>query len=238
MPYPTSIRLLGGGAAQGLVQARAAVFKSRTGTQIDGSFGPVGVMKARILGGEPVDVAILTQNLMHELAHAGHVVEDSLLDLGVVHTAIAARQSDRKPAIGTTDQLRAALLAAPAIYFPDAAQATAGVHFSRVIDQLGLRQALATRVRILRDGLTAMAVLAKAGEPGALGCTQATEILATPAITLVGPLPAETGLATIYTAGVCTRAQSPDAARSFVDLLVDLGGMEAFGFERISASAR
>jgi molybdate transport system substrate-binding protein len=64
-----------------------------------------------------------------------------------------------------------------------------------------------------------MGALAKAHEQRPLGCTQITEIRSTPGVTLVGPLPAEFALATIYSVGVCTRAAQPEAARRLADLL-------------------
>ena len=67
------------------------------------------------------------------------------------------------------------------------------------------------RHRHARDGESAQ------GRP--IGCTQVTEILDTPGVTLVAPLPQEFELATIYTAAVAARAASPDQARRLVALL-------------------
>ena len=124
----------------------------------------------------------------------------------------------RSPAVGDAAGLRAALLAADAIYFPDPKLATAGIHFAKVLDQLGIRDAVADRLRPHPNGATAMREMAAAkGRP--LGCTQVTEILNTPGVMLVAPLPKEFELATIYTAAVAARAASPDQARRLVALL-------------------
>jgi molybdate transport system substrate-binding protein len=64
-----------------------------------------------------------------------------------------------------------------------------------------------------------MRELAKATDSRAIGVTQITEILNTPGVTLVGPLPRELELATTYTAAVATRAAAPEAARRLVALL-------------------
>ena len=124
----------------------------------------------------------------------------------------------RVPPVGDADSLRAALLAADAIYFPDPKLATAGIHFAKVLDRLGIRDAVADRLRPYPNGATAMREMASAqGRP--IGCTQVTEILNTPGVTLVAPLPKEFELATIYTAAVATRAASPEQARRLVGLL-------------------
>jgi molybdate transport system substrate-binding protein len=74
---------------------------------------------------------------------------------------------------------------------------------------------VAGRVRNHPNGATAMRTLAAAsGRP--IGCTQATEILATPGARLVGPLPPAHALDTVYTAAVDARSAQRDAALAFV----------------------
>jgi molybdate transport system substrate-binding protein len=61
-----------------------------------------------------------------------------------------------------------------------------------------------------------------------------TEILFTPGVQLVGLLPPEFELATVYTAGLCTKAREPLAARDFIARLAgsDVEALRrACGFE-------
>jgi len=212
------LEILSGGAAQGLVSAVTPQFKSETGFDIGGSFGAVGAMRDKLLAGTPADVLILTAALIADLARDGHVAAGSAADLGVVRTAIAVRAGNPGPAVGDAAGLRTALLAADAIYFPDPKLATAGIHFAKVLGQLGIHDAVADRLRPHPNGASAMREMAAArGRP--IGCTQVTEILNTPGVTLVAPLPKEFELATVYTAAVAARAASPDQARRLVTLL-------------------
>jgi molybdate transport system substrate-binding protein len=55
------------------------------------------------------------------------------------------------------DSLRAALLAADAIYMPDPQLATAGIHFKKVMQQLGIEDTVAARVRPHPNGNAAIA---------------------------------------------------------------------------------
>jgi molybdate transport system substrate-binding protein len=64
-----------------------------------------------------------------------------------------------------------------------------------------------------------MAALAASTGPGLLGCTQVTEIKYTQGVALVGALPAEFDLATLYAAAASASARDPDLARRFVHLL-------------------
>jgi molybdate transport system substrate-binding protein len=212
------LEILSGGAAQGLVVAVGPQFKADTGFEIGGSFGAVGAMRDKLLAGAAADVLILTSALIAELAAGEHVVAGSAADVGVVRTAIAVRSSDASPAVGDADSLRAAPLAADAVYFPDPKLATAGIHFAKVLDRLGIRDQVADRLRPYPNGATAMREMAAApGRP--IGCTQVTEILNTPGVRLVAPLPKEFELATTYTAAVATRAASAGEARRLVALL-------------------
>ena len=214
-----NLTILSGGAAQGLVAALAPQFKAETGADIDGNFGGVGAMRDKLLAGAPADLLILTASLIAELTQAGRIVAGSAADLGAVATGVAVRSGDPAPAIGDADALRAAFLAADGIYFPDPKLATAGIHFAKVLERLGIAGEVASRLRTYPNGQTAMAALAATEGGRPIGCTQITEILNTKGVTLVGDLPPEFALATVYTLGVCTRAQSPDLARGFAAML-------------------
>jgi len=163
-------------------------------------------------------VMILSRALIDELAKSGHVVASSVTDVAKVATAIAVRKGDPLPDVATADGLRAALAEADAIHFPDPAQATAGIHFARVIKKLGLWDQVERRLRLGPNGATAMRALAASTDRRPIGCTQETEIRATPGITLVGPLPPGCDLTTVYTAAVTTTAQAPAEANRFIVL--------------------
>jgi molybdate transport system substrate-binding protein len=234
------VHLLSGGAAQGLVQALAERLATATGYAIAGSFGAVGAMREKLLAGAAADLLILTAPLIRDLAAHGHVDPASIRDVGLVRTAMAVPSGAPIPPIETADRLRAALLAADAIYFPDPERATAGIHFAKVLAELGIGGTLITpKAQIHANGTAAMQALAAAG-PRALGVTQATEILSTPGVRLVGALPAPFELATTYTLGLSTRAAAAAAARTLADLLTDpaQAALRArLGFEPLSLSA-
>lgn len=213
------LAILAGGAAQGLVGALAPQINAEIGCGLDATFGAVGAMRDKLLAGAPADVLILTRALIGELTQQGHVVPGSAVDIGTVATAVAARSGDPAPAVSDPAGLRAALLAASEICLPDPTQATAGIHFAGVLDRLGIAAEVAPRLKTFANGMTAMRALAASASPRPIGCTQATEIVATPGVTLVAPLPAPFGLATVYTAAVCSRAALPAAARALAALL-------------------
>ena len=213
------VEVLSGGAAQGLVAALEAQFKAETGCDIAGTFGAVGAMREKLLAGQRADLLILTSTIIADLARSGDVVAGSAVDIGLVPTGVATRAGDPVPSVGNADELRAALLAANAIYFPDPKQATAGIHFAKVLERLGIGRGVADRLQPHPNGAAAMRALSQSEASRPIGCTQVPEILATPGVTLVGPLPKGYELATVYTAGICTKAALPAEAARLAALL-------------------
>lgn len=227
------LQILSGGAAQGLVQAVSADFERETSLSVQGTFGAVGAMRDRLLSGEPADLLILTDALIQTLQDAGQVVPGSAVPLGVVRTGIAIRSGCPVPAIANPDDLKAALEAADGIYFPDPRQATAGIHFAKVLTALGI-SGDSNRLLTFPNGATAMAALATSPLARPIGCTQVTEILNTPGVQLVGLLPKAFELATVYTAAVTTRARHPHLASRLIELMLApeaKGHRDRLGFE-------
>jgi molybdate transport system substrate-binding protein len=214
-----TLRLLSGGAAHGLVEAVRPAFEAETGCRLEGVFGAVGAMRDRLAAGEPADLLILSRALIEGLAREGQVEGASARDLGAVATAIAVRAGDRVPPLVDAEALRRALLAADAIHFPDPARATAGIHFAKVMEKLGLKDRLVDRLRPASNGATAMRALAASSARRPIGCTQATEILATPGIVLAAPLPPGCDLSTVYTAAIATNAEAPREAAILIERL-------------------
>jgi molybdate transport system substrate-binding protein len=214
-----SLHILCAGAVQGIVKALHERFTAETGAAMAARFGAVGAMKEALLGGEPCDVMIATDAMVVALQSSGDLGMRPRAPLGSVRTGVAVAAGRRAPDIATPDALRAALLDASAIYFPDPQRSTAGIHFVSVLRQLGIDQAVAARLRTFPNGASAMRELGADKSGRAIGCTQITEIRYTPGIELVGALPKAFELATVYTAAAASRAAQPVLAQRFVELL-------------------
>jgi molybdate transport system substrate-binding protein len=214
-----TLNILSGGAAQGLVGSLAAKFKTLTGFDIGGEFGAVGAMADKLRYGTPTDIVILTAALVARLAEEKLVVPASISDVGLVETALAVRAGD--PRVRATDAatLRAAFLAADAIFVPDTRASTAGIHVAKVLGQLGIAEEVAARLKIYPNGATAMHQMAESRAAKPIGCTQSTEIISTEGVVLSGSLPKGCDLATMYTAGVTTQAAHARQAQALIELL-------------------
>lgn len=213
------IAVLSAGAAKGVVEALTQAFREATGASVTGTFGAVGTIRGQFMAGTECDVLILTATMLEDLAREGGVERDTVAPLGSVLTGIAVRHGEPHPDIHDRAALHECLEQARALYCPDPERATAGIHFVKVLGELALWPAAASRMRAYPSGAIAMRELAGTAEPGLVGCTQVTEILYTPGVELVGTLPAEFTLATTYSVAVATQARHGALARRFAALI-------------------
>jgi molybdate transport system substrate-binding protein len=220
-----TLHLLSGGAAQGLVTRLQAAFEARHGCRIQASFGAVGLMKEKLLAGDPCDLLILSQKLIDELVAERRADGASMRPVGQVKTGLAMKVGRPPVQVRNEQELRALLQGAGAVYFPDPTKATAGIHFMKVLRALGL--AGRPELRTFPNGATAMAALAQAPEADAVGCTQVTEILITQGVQLSGVLPPPHELSTTYTAAVARGGDEPELARALIEALTAADAAQA-----------
>lgn len=210
------------GAAKIVMTELATPLESQLGIRPNVTFGTVGTLRDRILRGEKVDVAILSQAAIEALQKADRIKGDTA-PIGSVEVAIAVRKGAAVPPIGTEAELRATLLAARSIAYADPAHgATAGTHFARVLDHLGIGEAVKAKALLVPFGIEAVEAVA-AGK-AELGISQSSEIAPHPGVTLAGGLPGALALRTDYIA-----AALHDAAetRAFVRFLASAPAAEA-----------
>ena len=86
-----------------------------------------------------------------------------------------------------------------------------------VFEQLGIAEAV--QAKATRPDADIVSELVAKGEIE-LGIVVITQILTTPGVELVGPLPAEIQSYVTFTAGVSTTAGLPDAARALIRFLI------------------
>jgi molybdate transport system substrate-binding protein len=177
-------------------------------------------MADKLRDGTPADMIILTAAIVAKLADDNWVVPNSIAEIGLVETAIAVRAGDALVSAKDATGLRAALLAADAIFVPDTKASTAGIHVAKVLRELGIAGEVAAKLKMFPNGATAMRSLAASDAKRPIGCTQSTEIISIPGVILSGSLPPGCELSTMYTAAVTRRAAHTNQAQRLIDLLI------------------
>jgi len=233
-PNSPVLRIISAGAAKGLISELQEPFCKTLPPQMklsfECTFGAVGAMRDVFLGEATQTipgnlcgvVMVSSEAILRPLMEEGSLVASSYSPIGWVSTAMARLQGDTSvQAMDSEEALKEALLGAPAIYTPDTDKSTAGIHFKKVLSTLGVWESLSTRVHNFPNGAAAMGQMAKDQRPGALGCTQVTEINYTDGVEVISILPKRFELHTLYSAAVSSRGHQPALAMDFIQFLCE-----------------
>src|ERR1700730_10077889 len=187
-----------------------AEFSRDTGHKLHAIFGPVGVMLAKLKGGEKADVIVLSAAALDELEKAGSLLAGSRVELGHATVGVAVKVGAPQPDISTPAAIKAMLLAARTIaYTNPAAGGTAGIYMTNTLERLGLTEEVKKKSLLQTSGsATAAAVANGAAE---IGITFTSELLPNKGVKVIGTMPQTIG------PGVARSLQgSPPVGRSFV----------------------
>ena len=221
------LNVLAAGAVEAVVREMVGTFEKESGHKLKITYAPVGALRDQISAGEPADLAVVTPAIIEQLQARGLVRPVTRTDLGQVGGGIAVRKGDPRPAIGTPEELKQALLSAKEIHYADPKIATAGAYFLKVADRLGIGEEVRKKGRTAGSGKASMELMAKSTAV-AIGLTQISEILSVPEVELVGPYPGDLQLMTTYSGIVLERAPNPAAAEAFLKFLTSLPVQERF----------
>ena len=211
------VRVFSAGAVRAIVTELAQAFQQETGNTVALSFGTVGVTRGKLAGAEPVDVVIMTDVAIDDVAKQGSVVPGTRADLARTGMGLGVREGAPRPDIATAEAFKQTLLSAKSIVYVDPKQgATSGIHFASVLDRLGIAEAVRGKSQLVPGGYPAEKVASGEAE---VVVHQISEIVPVKGVTLVGPLPPDLQKVTVYSAGLAARSTAPEAARAFIAFL-------------------
>eukprot|EP01037_Dinobryon_pediforme_P001866 gene1865-1895_t len=215
--------VLSAAAMKGAVASMPDGFTAETGDHVRFVFGTAGFIRDKAVGGEAFDVVIVPPAPMADLMSRGLVTEGSMLKLGLVKLGAAVRSGAPHPDISTEASFRAALLAAASIGMADPATgATSGIYLAKLLERLGVLEAVKPKLTFYPEGQVAMEAAAR-GEI-ALGLGQVSEILPVTGAAFIGTLPEPLQLQTVYAAGLAQQGRNREAA---VRLMKYMSGPQA-----------
>lgn len=189
-------------------------FEKATGHKVTASYDPGQIMMRRIDAGESADVVILGGGALDDLAKKDKIAAGSTRAYSSCGIGVAVAAGLSKPDIGSVEAFKRALVAAKSVAYT--IEGASGIHFSGLIERLGIAAEVQAKAVRQPGGLVGELVAAGKAE---LAIQQIPELLAVPGIQYVGPLPQGLQKVTQTSAGVFSGSKEPDAARAFLDFL-------------------
>lgn len=168
----------------------------------------------RVESGEEFDFVVLAADVIDRLEAAGHVVSGSRVELARSGVAIAVASGATRPDVATEAALRETILAARSIGY---STGPSGSYLSRLFERWGIAETIAPRIVQAPPGVPVGALVAR-GEVE-LGFQQLSELMHLPGIEVIGPMPAEAQIVTVFSAGVCTASGKQDVAKALLSFL-------------------
>jgi len=191
------VRVLSTLAVRGAVEGLVAPYRQATGCRIDADFAPTLALAARLRGGEPADLVILTREGLHEFADEGRVIAASCVDLARSFVGLAVKSGAPHPDIADETALRQALLAARAVAYSQIG--ASGILFAGLVERLGIATEINAKAVILPSGLTAERLVS--GEAD-LAVQQISELKQVRGIEVIGPIPHTLQTPAVFSAGL------------------------------------
>jgi molybdate transport system substrate-binding protein len=204
------LRVLCSNGMKAVVDALRPQIERDLGRPLAIEFGTTAALRQRIEAGAAFDLAIFTAEAVNDLAAKGTIAAPSVGALGRSGIGVAVRAGTKKPAVGTTDELKRTLLDAKSITWVGVGATRPGIE--RMLQTLGIANEVQPKV-------TLAATVDEANDSVASGrvevaLTLKSEILSTKGLAYAGPLPVEVQSYVSFAAGVAARsAAAKDAAR-------------------------
>jgi molybdate transport system substrate-binding protein len=208
------ISLFTSNSMRGVLDTLLPEFERTTGNTVRVSFDPAQIMLKRIAAGETADVAILGRALLDELAQQGKIVPGSQRTLARCRVGVGVLAGHSKPDVSSLAAFKRALLEAKSVAFT--VSGASGIHFSKVIETLGIADAVHAKEVRQPGGLVGELLVAGKAE---LAIQQIPELLAVPGVELVGPLPQEVQATSTSGVGIFASSERKQAAQALADLL-------------------
>jgi molybdate transport system substrate-binding protein len=168
----------------------------------------------RIQDGESFDMVVLAADVIERLTAAGRVQPGSQVDLARSGIALAVRAGAPRPEIRDEASVRDAILAARSIGY---STGPSGSHLTRLFERWGIAERIAPRIVQTPPGVPVGTLVAR-GEVE-LGFQQLSELIHLPGIDVIGSLPPDIQLITVFSAGLCTTSGQKEAATALLSFL-------------------
>ena len=217
---PNEVKVLATTALKTSLDELLPEFERATGNTLSLSFGPSARIARMVADGEPHDVAIVTDQGHDDLTRQGKLVPGIRADIARSAMALAVQKGAPKPDISSAENFKAALLAAKSLGMSNpVGGGQSGANLMKIFDSLGIADAMKDKCVYGPGGpagLIGNFLLRKEVE---IGIQQLPELMAVPGIDIVGPLPPEIQMTTVFSAGLSAGAKNIEGANALIHFL-------------------
>jgi molybdate transport system substrate-binding protein len=214
-----TIRIMSGGAPKEIFRELTPRFERQSGHKVEFVFAVMSALRDRLAAGEKADVLVMPTNILDGYQNDGAVRPQGRAILGLIGVNAVVRSGAAKPDLSTTEMVKQAMLNSRAITHATPGATPSGTHMGKLIEKLGIADAMKGKI-IHRPALEGGVQLVASGE-AEIGFYPKSEVVNTDGLTVVGPLPADIQLTTIYGAAVTAGSAAPDAGAAFIAFMCD-----------------
>ena len=213
------IQVMTGGAPKEVLAVLTPEFEKKTGHKVHFTFAVISAIQQKLSAGEKPDMVLMPVPAIEARVKDGTFRGDARAALGTVRIGLVVRDGAKKPDISTLDSFKQAVLAAKSVVHSNPAATPSGGHLAKVWEQLGIADAMKPKLTFSNalDGGVALITKGQAE----IGLYPLSEIIAEKGVTVVGLIPRDVQLNTVYGAAVLTANGAPEPATAFVKFLAD-----------------
>jgi molybdate transport system substrate-binding protein len=227
------IHVMSGGAPKEVLGVLSPRFERETGHKVRFTYIVISAMQQKLAAGEKADMVLMPAPALDAQVKAGVVRDQPREKLGVVRIAMVVHESAAKPDISTLDNFKRAMLGAKSVVHSNPAATPSGAHLAKVWERLGIVDNI--KAKVTHSNALDGGVAAISRGKAEIGLYPLSEVIAEKGVTVVGLIPADVQLDTVYATGVLTAAAAPEAAIALVRFLADPANAHHWkeaGFER------
>jgi molybdate transport system substrate-binding protein len=213
------IQVMSGGAPKEVLAVLTPQFEKETGHKVHFIYIVISAMQQKLAAGEKPDMVLMPVPAIEARVKDGMFRHDAWGKLGTVSVGMVVREGAAKPDISTLESFKQTMLDAKSVVQANPAATPSGAHLAKVWEQLGIADAMKPKVKFSNALDGGVAAIAK-GE-AEIGLYPLSEVIAEKGVTVVGLIPKEVQLNTVYGAAVLTANASPEPAAAFVKFLAD-----------------
>jgi molybdate transport system substrate-binding protein len=173
----------------------------------------VWTARALATAGESFDLLISGSATVDEWIKEGRIAAATRRPIARSGIGVEVKAGARKPDISTVDAFKRALLEAKSIAY---LRVGSGIYLADLFERLKIADAIAPKVT--RPESDIVSELVAKGEIE-LGMTVITQIMTTPGVDFVGPLPPDIQSYITFVAGISAQSNTSDAARELITFL-------------------